>query len=234
MKNQKGFGVVSIFILIAVAGLGFVGWRTFDRIVEKRDSQPTQINQSYTFNPVDLDTTKWQLFDPFQGFILKYPADWQIEDSGNFVTVGRRVSGLIADTRTVNVTSKDTYFFTKDLENMADENGYKRDKKSGDDISKGARIRLHMEAHEKASSAEDTCSYYNHQETEVLNFDTYKVCQVQIADASGKLIYGYDFRVDTDKVGYFLAISFSTNATKEQKDYYISVARQIVASYKLY
>ncbi|MES2970763.1 MAG: hypothetical protein V4702_00390 [Patescibacteria group bacterium] len=239
MKNQEGFSAVAVVLaLILLSAVGFAGWRIYKTTAQNQRETPTnnQRTSAYVFEPVKLDTSKWLGYEPFQGFTLKYPSDWNVKDTGEFDTTQMRTSGLISDTSTVSVTSKATYFFSKDLEITADENGYRQAKETGE-VSKGSRISLNIRsrgADKTDPSAEKTCSAYPHQQTEILNFNTYKVCQVQIANDNKTEVYGYDLITGTSKVSYYLAISFNPKSTSEEKNYFVSVAREVVASYKLY
>ena len=84
-KNEKGFSVVEILIIVVIVGLlGAVGWLVYDRQKSKTDNSSTtpQTSQQKT-----TTTAKTATPDPYSGWAtcsdqiigasVKYPSDWQ-------------------------------------------------------------------------------------------------------------------------------------------------------------
>lgn len=84
-KNQKGFSVVEVLVVVIIVGLiGAVGWLVYDRQKEPQDA--AQNNQSTAQTPVEQTEASTEK-DPYEGwktyensapaFSFKYPGDWK-------------------------------------------------------------------------------------------------------------------------------------------------------------
>jgi len=83
-KNQKGFGIVEILIIIVIVGLiGTVGWLVYDRQKSKDTETPSTTNTSQTTN-TEAETPKMSDYNSDElGLSLSYPSEWGAASLGD-------------------------------------------------------------------------------------------------------------------------------------------------------
>ena len=95
-KNQEGFGLVGVFILIFVLAIVvFIGWQVYSGRTVIRNApasqttlkapaaQPTLVDKLHAASLPEVSTATWQNFQESSGRIAyEYPADWTFKNSG--------------------------------------------------------------------------------------------------------------------------------------------------------
>ena len=89
-KNEKGFGIVELILIIVVIGLIMaVGWLFFDRQKEKNnETTGNNVQQQVVKNTETQEETKpdptasWQTYTNVNGkFSFKYPPTWKFANN---------------------------------------------------------------------------------------------------------------------------------------------------------
>lgn len=95
-KNQKGFSVIEVLVVIVVVGLlGAVGWLVYDRQSSKSVDKP--VIQASTTQKQETSKQEEKTIDPFEGwqafnnsklkFTFQHPSDWEsvvFDENGMF------------------------------------------------------------------------------------------------------------------------------------------------------
>ncbi|HEX7368129.1 MAG TPA: hypothetical protein VF261_00545 [Candidatus Saccharimonadales bacterium] len=100
-RNQKGFGITSLIVLICViTAVGLVGWLVYQNsktvihntpateVTLKAPAQPQAVDNLHITSLPDISTSSWHDFQENNGKIsYRYPSDWTFKNSG-FVYYG--------------------------------------------------------------------------------------------------------------------------------------------------
>ncbi len=232
MGAQKGFGVTRVMIVLLVLGLlAGSGWFVYSKNYRSTPAPaapiPKQVATEYKFSPVIIDSSKWKALEPFQGFTIKYPLEWKINNEEKF---GKQITdGRINNPNPTYITFKSTYLFSPDLTTKK-QGDYQPDNKSGD-VAKGGRIRIVMiqknEANTGFAGLETPCSGKN-SVSELLNFNGFKACEQKYSDSH------YNIQTSTKNMDYSVELSFDKRSSNEKKNYYRSLHRELVKNFQLY
>jgi hypothetical protein len=228
--QQKGFGIVVLMLAIVVIGLiGATGWYVYSRNQSTPQKIENKASEAYSFTPVSIDTSDWLEVQPFQGFSLKMPPDWSIDGGGQFSS--QRIDGSIQNPQPGAEVFKHTSFFSPNI-TVSNPDGSSTPKALSE-VTRGAKLALVMTLKPQASAPpKDPCaeakSTYPGSEPEAIVFERHTACQLEPADTQ------YVFQIESSKVKYDMTLSFAPDTSYQARNEYISTARAVVESFRLY
>lgn len=214
MKSKILFliGIILIFVLGIILQ------------VYKNDSKKTVADETsahaYKFESAPVDVSAWKTHNPYMGVNFKYPDSWVLTDNGP----QRQLAN--GDINKQYRSDSYSYFNIIELSSADLEPKISRKNLSSpsEAVTKGMYVTLNINLSSNSSFG-DLCTYYSSKEVDYFNQGNRKFCQVKLKNN----FYAF-FMVGNEDLR--MEVFLNDNESVQTKNYNISVAREILKSFK--